>query len=326
MNNKEIYSWQKKQWKQLLAAKEAHRLPHALLFSGLPGMGKKIFADNFTRALFCAQPPTSGYFCDNSCHPCRLISGRVHSNVYWVEPEKEGHAIKVDQIREANEFIYQSALAGNYQVMIIHPAHQMNSNAANALLKTLEEPAPGSIIILISEQSERLPPTILSRCQRVIFNSPNQDETLLWLKSELGEQIEDHMLLLNLANGAPLAARDLAKNDLMLVRREILNSFCVKQFDPIKTAADLQKLDVLQFLDFMLVWMMDLIKIHLCASSDAVVNTDYITQLNELISKHELKKMVALMDYIQEQRSLICSGINLNKQLLMEDVLIRYKQ
>lgn len=325
MKINKIYPWQKKQWQQLWLAKEANRLSHALLLAGISGIGKISFADCFTRASLCKEPPATGEFCDNTCHSCRLISGRVHPNVLWVEPEKSGHAIKVDQIRSASDFTYQSALAGNYRFLIIQPAHLMNANAANALLKTLEEPPSGSIIILISDQSELLPATVQSRCQRIVFSCPDKAEALHWLKAQLGEQSQDLALLLKLANGAPLAARDIAQNGLLALRKELLDLLSLKQLDPIKIAAKVQDIDITQFLDLISTWIIDLLRLQLGGEEDVLINSDYKKQLTELLPSHETKKLVKLMDYIQTIRSQICAGFNLNKQLLIEDVLIHWQ-
>ena len=149
-----IFPWQQKEWRQLCRAKESGRLPHALLFSGLAGIGKTQLADYFSRLLLCQQFQTE-YDPKCQCHSCRLAEGRAHPNVLWITPEKEGQAIKVDQIREVSDFIYQSARQGEYNIVVIHPANQMNVNAANALLKTLEEPPHGSLLILISQYFNR---------------------------------------------------------------------------------------------------------------------------------------------------------------------------
>ena len=166
-----IFPWQVNQWQQLLQAKSQQRLAHAMLFTGLPGIGKAIFAQHFSSALLCQKLNPDGNPCDR-CHSCRLIAGRAHPNMLWLEPEKPGQAIKIDQVRDVSEFISQTSLQGDYRIVIINPADDMNTNAANALLKTLEEPSSGAHLILISNQNERLPATILSRCQRVVFQRP----------------------------------------------------------------------------------------------------------------------------------------------------------
>ena len=97
----------------------------------------------------------NNYYC-GTCHACRLIAGRAHPNVLWVEPEKEGQTIKVDQIREVSEFVNQSSLQGVHRIVLINPANAMNMHAANALLKTLEEPSSGAIIFICHRSTGEL--------------------------------------------------------------------------------------------------------------------------------------------------------------------------
>lgn len=326
MLNKIIFPWQKNQWQQLWRTKEAKRLPHALLLTGISGIGKVEFADNFSRGVLCHSANAEGFFC-NTCHSCRLIDGRVHPNVLWIEPEEDSQTIKIDQIRTANEFINQSALQGEYQLVLINPAHCMNANAANALLKTLEEPSSGSIIILISDQSDRLPATILSRCQRIVFPCPPKAEALNWLKDRLDGEAINPELLLNLAQGAPLAAVRLANTELFSVRRdlfEIVYALSQKQIDPLKAATEIQDINLLLFLDFMLTWIMDLLCLQLGGHVDGIINNDYKNQLVELMPKIKIKNSTLFMDYIQQLRAQVSAGINLNKQLLTESVFIRW--
>src|SRR5690606_13775505 len=115
------------------------------------------------------------------CHACRLVEERTHPDLYWVEPEKAGHAIKVDQIRELGHFISQSGLMNLQRLAVIYPAEAMNVNAANALLKTLEEPAEGAHIILVSHQAGGLPATVRSRCQQILFTKPDKQIAINWL-------------------------------------------------------------------------------------------------------------------------------------------------
>ncbi len=202
------YPWQTSQWQQLMAAKQAGRLPHALLLSGIAGTGKAVFANSFIRNMLCTQSSPAGYC--GQCHSCRLITGNVHPNIYCLAPEKAGAAIKVDQIRGASEFVAQSSFNGEFRFVVIDPAEDMHINAANALLKTLEEPANGAMLILISGESQRMPATILSRCQRIVFPQPEQQAALTWMKAQT--DISQPELLLRLANGAPLAALKLARD------------------------------------------------------------------------------------------------------------------
>lgn len=327
-----IFPWQTQQWQQLWRSQREQRLPHALLFAGAAGTGKAIFADSFARALLCQQVASRSdeeremaSYC-NICHACRLIAGRVHPSVLFVEPEKEGQAIKVDQIRAVSDFINQSSLQGEYRIVVIHPAHDMNANAANALLKTLEEPSSGSIIILISSQFAHLPATILSRCQRILFPRPHTEKALDWLQSQLTDKTLDPKLLLQLAHGAPLAALRLVEDNMLALREnlfQILYLLSQKQADPIQAAAEWHAHASLQLLDFILSWVMDLLRLQLSVVTD-VINKDYAKQLTELKNQTHLRHNTKWMEYLQQLRGQLSNGVNLNKQLMLESVFIRW--
>lgn len=321
-----IYPWQLSQWQQLLQAKQMDRLAHALLFTGMPGIGKAKFAEAFALSLLCQQLNQEGFAC-GECHACRLITGRAHPNVLWIEPEKEGQAIKVDSIREVGEFINQSSLQGKYRVVIISPANRMNISAANALLKTLEEPSSGAVLILISDQNEQLPATILSRCQRILFPKPRQEEAYAWLKQHLTNETIDPALLLKLTHGAPLAALHLADEDVFALREVLFKSFILlsqQQGDPIKLAAKLTDMEILPFLDFALTWLVDLIRLQLEANTNDIMHSDFTDALLDLVAKTQLKTNMQLLNYLQQMRAQVCTGINFNKQLLIESIFIRW--
>lgn len=319
-----ILPWQQNEWEQLVRLAKAARIPHALLFVGLSGMGKLHMAEQFARLLLCQQKTPFAEDC-GTCHSCCLFVGKVHPNVMWITPEKEGHAIKVDQIRMLTDFINQSALQGEYRVIIIHPANNMNLNAANALLKTLEEPSANTILILIGDQTARLPATILSRCQRIIFKKPDASVALTWLQQELNDHTEKPALLLKIASGAPLAAKQLAEEEVLPTRLTLLQALCDlihKQADPIKIAAKFQEIEILPFIDIALSFIMDVLQLQV--GSEEITNQDYKTQLIEVKQTTRMEANVKWMEYLQQIRSKICLGLNVNKQLMMESVLIHW--
>jgi len=282
-------------FQQLWLAKKKNRLPHALLWVGLKGTNKALFAKSFSKALLCAQVADTGVPCC-ACHVCHLVENRVHPNLLWIEPEKEGSTIKVDQIRIVSEFTNQTSLQGEYRIVIIHPADNMNINAANALLKTLEEPASGALLVLISDQLGKLPATILSRCQRVIFPSPNKEQTLLWLR-EQPERQHLFQALVALVEG---------KGDI------------------IKSAAALQDADPVLLIDFFLSWVIDLIRLQVTLEVTNIFNSDCEAMLLMAQQKTIPQKMVRLMDSLQQLRSQCSMGINFNKQLMLESLFMQW--
>ncbi len=321
-----IYLWQQKQWQQIWHAKQQDRLPHALLLTGIKGVGKAEFADAFARAMLCQQVTAAGECC-NHCRACRLAANHTHPNILRVVPEKSGAAIKVDQIREVSDFIAQSALQGEYKIVIITKADDMNINASNALLKTLEEPSSNSLLILVSDQLERLPATILSRCQRILFPRPSHGEALTWLENKLNDAAIDANLLLQLAEGAPLAALALQKNDVLSVRKLLFDTICILnqgKMDPIKSASNLQSMDILLFIDFNLSFITDLLRLQLKISNEVIINKDYVSQLHALRDHYSMQASMNFMNELSTLRKQACVGINFNKQLLMENVLVKW--
>lgn len=316
------YPWHARQWQQVMNMHTSNRLPHAVLLTGLEGVGKRHFADSLIRTLLCESTHKKNNFYCNNCHSCRLIAGQAHPNVLWLEPEKEGAAIKVDQIRAANEFAAQSSLQGVKRFVVINPADNMNLNAANALLKTLEEPANDAVIILVNHSAGTLPPTILSRCQRIDFSIPDKELALAWLCDQ-GE-VENSELLLRLANGAPLHALRLSENNALKQRSSLYNALCSNKLDPIKMAPEYKDLDLLVFIDYMQTWMMDLIKLHLGQHHPELMNMDYTRQLLELKEQTNLENSQKFLLYLQDLRKQFCNGINLNKILAIESILIRW--
>src|SRR5919109_2030307 len=158
------------------------RISHAYLFSGPDGIGKKLIALEFGKILNCVSTYESGEAdlkntaCD--CPSCRKIEKGIHPDVLLVE-YKGTKDIKVDQIREeVEEKLYFRPFEGRFKVAILDEAERMNQNAQNAFLKTLEEPPPDSVIILITSQPQSLLPTIRSRCQLLEF-SPLPEEILV---------------------------------------------------------------------------------------------------------------------------------------------------
>jgi DNA polymerase III subunit delta' len=319
-----IYSWQTQQWQQLIASKHENRLPHALMLTGRAGLGKKQFAEQFAHTLLCnkADAPCG------QCHSCHLIRAKNHPDLMWVEPEQAGSRIKVDQIREVVGFVNETALKSKFRIIIIYPANAMNVNAANALLKTLEEPAPNTLLMLISDQSARLPATINSRCQKILFHAPAQDVALSWLSHELvNKENYDLNLVLKLADHAPLKAKELIETNQLALRQEFyqnLNLLAEQQADPLKLAVHYQDEDIVKLLDLMLVWLQDLMRTKFTNGQADVTNIDYHPAIAKLANVFSSEAILGYADYIKKIYSHLVSSLNLNRQLLLEELFIRW--
>ena len=203
------------------------RWPHALLVSGRRGIGKRILALHLAQALLCERPQADGVAC-GACPSCAHVMSRSHPDLRVIEPveyDDEGNPspvdmIVVDRIRELIDFTQLSTHRQRAKVAVIVPAEAMNAAAQNALLKTLEEPPPGTYLILVSHQPGRLAATLVSRCRLLAAPEPEAEAAQAWLALH---GIDEPQLLLAQAGGAPLLALSLADPIVQRERRLLLD-------------------------------------------------------------------------------------------------------
>jgi DNA polymerase III subunit delta' len=192
---------------RLAGAIAAGRMPHALLLHGAEGLGKEGFAATLAAGLLCTRPGPDLMPC-GSCADCSLSRAGSHPDLHWLRRPDDRKSIGVDAVRDACEQLGMTSLRGGYRVAVVAPADLMTPNAQNAFLKTLEEPAPRTLLVLVSARPSRLAATLRSRCQRIEIPRPGADEAYEWLRSELGSDPPPG--LLGRAGGAPLRAAALA--------------------------------------------------------------------------------------------------------------------
>lgn len=245
----QLPSWQRAAWAQFAGLRTHDRVPHALLLSASPGTGLQDFSGQIIASLLCTQP-VNGAAC-HRCRSCVSHAAQTHPDLYLVRPAKDRASIGVDAIRELSSQLSLTPQAGAYQVAVIEPADIMTREAANALLKTLEEPSAQTVLILLSEQAGRLMPTILSRCQRIRIAAADASMLRQWL-GQYSQDPEAIALAAQLAGGAPLrAAEMLSDGSLAAYRsfREQLKRLAQPDFDQL-AFAKFSAQNVAQFCDF----------------------------------------------------------------------------
>ncbi len=214
-------------WNQpILEAFEARiaRLPHALLIHGPRGVGKLALAERLAQRLLCEAPGNVKRPCDK-CDPCRwFVAGnhpdyrRVEPEILWKEPPEKpppSRVIKIEQIRELADFIYMTTHRGGLRIVLLHPADEMQGPAANSLLKSLEEPPPGVVFMLVTHRPTLLPATIRSRCVALPVPVPPRNSALSWMA---GHGVKGAERWLAYAGGAPLRALEYAAEADVLTR------------------------------------------------------------------------------------------------------------
>lgn len=206
--------WHQAQWRAVARALHGGRLPHAWLIHGGVGLGKRSFARRLAQVLLCtevkihAQALAPCY----RCASCRQIAAGVNPDFLELRPEEDSREIKIDQVRELIGRLQLSKHHGLRKVALLDPAEALNRNAADALLKTLEEPPPGTHLLLIVERIGLLSATLRSRCQRLSFTRPDSASAIAWLTDQ---GLTDAPASLAAADGAPLRAQALAGSDLL---------------------------------------------------------------------------------------------------------------
>jgi DNA polymerase-3 subunit delta' len=204
-----MYPWHNGPYTAFKNYLESGRIPHALLVWGPSGCGKLELGRTIARELLCHSGKDG--VCDQ-CRSCELFNSGAHPDFREVTLEihpKTGNlrdVIIVDQIRALIETLYKTTTISQRKVAIIHPAESMNVNAANALLKTLEEPVGETVQILVTHDPGRLPATVRSRCQRLHVGAPESSQALAWLEQAFDARHEDAVMALRASAGRPLEA------------------------------------------------------------------------------------------------------------------------
>jgi len=316
-----IYPWQQYQWQQIQQRNTLGRMPHSLLLSGVKGLGKYEFAQQLANSMFCLAPEEDGAAC-GGCKACQLIQAGTHPDFHIVGLE-DSKVIKIDQIRSLCITLGKKPQMGGYRVAIISPADAMNTNAANGLLKTLEEPGEKTLLILLSSQPASLPATIRSRCQKVNFTVPETLEAEKWLKQQ--SDSNETSLLLALSGGAPLNALAYIEENRLQTRGEFIQEFLGLKTgvqNPLHMADKWNKQQPAYCLSWMTSWVMDLIRLKSSVENEQLMNKDHQKHLQPMASELDLKNLFGFLDKLgQCSRQL---GTQVNLQLLFEDLFITW--
>jgi DNA polymerase III subunit delta' len=198
-----IYPWLTEHWSFFLRCLEQGRLAHALMVEGPAGSGKNALATAMVAKLLCSEQLPEAC---KQCRSCKLLAGGAHPDRFEIQPEEDSDVIKVDQVRALIASLDLTPWISARKVACIHPAQSMNLAAANALLKSLEEPAGNAVLILVCSEPARLPVTIRSRCQSIVVSEPDRQLVLEWLESTSAKPRDEVCAALKAAGGSPLRA------------------------------------------------------------------------------------------------------------------------
>ena len=318
----QLYPWLEAPWQSLKSHIDSDRIPHAVLMQGPAGLGKSSLAALFARRLLCLG---SGERPCGHCHACHLFEAGNHPDYQLVGPEESGKAIKVDTIRKLINDLCLKPQYGGYRAFVIDQAEQMNPSSANALLKTLEEPAERTVIVLTTHRPSRLPSTILSRCQKLSIPAPRKEEAMEWLQVQHPGCAAE--VLLNVAGGSPLHALALIETDVMERRQRVFQEFggiSRRQIDPVVIAERWHGQAHEEYLNWMLSWVADMVRLLMAPAEPRLSNTDLEAELTHLAAGHRVRSLIDFRDELLTFR--LALGGQVNRQLLLEEALIGWSQ
>jgi len=338
-NIPKLRPWQLNDWQKLRQYQVTNTLPQALLLTGSKGLAKYELGLLWAKSLLC-ETILPGMLSDNStmacghCPSCELFQAGTHPDYMCIEPEEEGKAIKVDQIRKLVNFVSLTHSRGTMRVILVNPADSMNINAANSLLKTLEEPPENTIIILISSKPSALPATIRSRCQHFPVSTADSSTLKAWLAESTDNSDAELDLALSLAENSPLDAQCYLDSSISAVSNDLLNDWAMLASGAAKPSTIAEKwLKQPENIPIKLVytWVIDMIRYHSINNND-IADTE--SDINHLLYHKEstvlktlglsvsLKRLFGIYDKVLEVIKLWNSS--LNTQLELESLLIQW--
>lgn len=312
--NKLVFPWHDTAWREFEAALEAGRLSHAFLIEGPQGLGKLHLAFRMAARVLDVPWPVAD-------PPVPL----PHPDLMWVtldtdDEGKQKKQIGIQQIRDACANLAMTSFSGGWKVAVVWPAEQLNPHSANALLKTLEEPAPRTLLLLVRSRLDTLPATVASRCQRVRIGPPSTDEAVAWLEARAGEG--DWRRLLALAGDAPLLALLLAEEGFRELDEEFatdLLGVVDNRREPLEVAAQWARRPLPMTLRWLDVWTAELVRIKATGSSLSLP----ATRQKALQTALEGIPLQRLFRYKDEVRAAMTRNDGaFNTQMVLENLLV----
>jgi DNA polymerase-3 subunit delta' len=342
LRHPKMYPWQEQAWDQLQQMRA--RLPHAILFYGPAGIGKADFLEAFAQALLCENVRGDGHAC-GTCASCGWFFQGNHPDYRRVRPEaledeppaadgeeaaagdgdkksKSSKApskdIKIEQIRALADFMNISTHRQGLRVVVLYPAEALNMPASNALLKTLEEPPPGTVFLLASNGLDRLLPTILSRCRKFALPTPDHASALAWLQAQ---GVADADGWLREQGGAPLAALAQAENGSREELDTLLQVLAQPSVEAALRAADkLSKAPLATLVAWQQRWLYDVFSYKL--SGAIRYYPRYQRELAALAGRVQTPRLLRAIKSANERRAV--ADHPLSPKLFVEDMLLDY--
>lgn len=299
-------------------AHTAARLGHALLVQGSPGVGATWLAGWIAALALCERQPQAPC---GSCRACAQVLMRQHPDYYWLEPIEDSHEIRIDQVRALLQDLSLTTHGRGAKVAVLAPADRLNRNAANALLKTLEEPSANSLLILVAAQPGRLPATLRSRCLRLELPSPDLGTAQAWLTAQGASAAQLRLLETLGLQPLDVLAIDAASAEASVAEtRAGIEQALAGKLDIVSAADSWSRSDYAWRLVCIESWLTDQLQ-QAVAGPGASANLRAGAHLPVPPRALNIRALFELLDEVREMRHLIDAP--LNRSLVLERLLWR---
>jgi len=296
----------------LRAARATDHMPHALMIHDTVGGGGDWLAEWVASLALCVSPANAPC---GKCVGCTRVAANQHPDLVRVHPIEESKQLRIEQVRELAQELSLTSHQGGYKVGILSPADSMNRFAANALLKTLEEPPARTLLILVATQPSRLPATILSRCQKLKVRAPTREESLEWLQETRGAG--DWAGVLDVIGDAPFIAADADPKAIPALgseTRRALEEIEAGDADPVATAERWHRSETALRLKCFENWLTDRIRQQFGATSSGEIRPS--VPLPRGLSIMNIRSLFELAEGVRDLRSSL--DVPLNRSLALE--------
>ncbi|EKT56395.1 DNA polymerase III subunit delta' [Providencia sneebia] len=319
------FPWLNETYRQLVMSYQQNRGHHALLLHSLPGNGAEALCYGISRWLICQNK--QGIKSCGECHSCQLMLAGTHPDYHILEPEKGKTAISVDAVRKLTEKLNSHAQQDGAKVTYIPLTEMLTDAAANALLKTLEEPTKETYFLLGCEKRENLLATLRSRCFYMYLSPPKQDVALYWLRQQQANiNDNDAITALKLCQGAPIAAMSLLEPEFWQQR----NGFCqnlasaLEHHDMLSLLSVMNNVRVTTVIDWLLGLLTDSMKLQQNASQFCL-NQDQLPLVGMLADKMTSSQLYDVYEGWQNCRQQLITVPALNQELLLTNQLLQWE-
>ncbi|MCL2898560.1 DNA polymerase III subunit delta' [Brenneria tiliae] len=319
------YPWLNASYRHLIGQYQAGRGHHAILLHALSGMGEDSLVYALSRWLMCLHP--EGMKSCGKCHSCHLMIAGTHPDWYVLSPEKGKQSLGIDPVREVQDKLYQHARQGGSKVIWLPAAELLTEAAANALLKTLEEPPQGTYFLFGCREPARLLATLRSRCLYHYLGVPDETHSILWLNSRHQHDTQALRTALRLQAGAPLAAEKLLQAERWRQRTALCQAFfaALSSHDLLSLTPQLNHDDAAERIHWLASLLLDALKWQQGAG-DHLVNLDQAALIERLANESANPQLQYELHQWLACRQKLLTIAAVNRELLLTERLLDGEQ